>query len=218
MLSQLYDMERIYNNRTDFAYKGNVKEIFTQSYANIGTVQKPIIGSILSSSNRIFINDNGKIDSIHHFHNGKLGLRTTFENDGISNCKETIYSSTDGSIQKTITYSHIHGDEFEFIVLDAGKRIAQKGIKIIENEMTQNESYLYYGETKYRTDYKYDSKERLIHQIRIMEESDLIYDISYNYFKSDDSENWTERLIKHRNEQNLITFSNFENRQIKYYE
>jgi len=211
-------MHKIYNNRTDFFYKGQVKEIFTQSYKNDGKHSNPIIGNKSKSSKRIYINKNGRIDSVYTYHKGELGLRTIFENDGKSSCKETIYSNSDGSIQRIITYSYQQENIFEFIVFDAGNRISQKGIKIVENDMTQKESYEYYGETKYTTEYKYDSEGRLLHQIRIKDEIDLIYNINYEYIVLDKSGNWEKRLISHKNEQNKTIFSNFELSEIKYYE
>lgn len=210
-------VSKIYNNKTEYNYKGDVKEIFVQSYSNNGTLEEPEIGNKLSSSKIVFINENGKIDSIKIFNNDEIGLIIKFENDGKSICKEIMYSGTDESIQRTTTYKHIQDKQFEFIVLDAGKREAQKGIIIVHNDKTIKESYKYYESTLYNTDFKYDKNDRLVHQIRIREKDELIYNISYRYLKSDEFDNWTKRIIIHKNENNEIKFNNIEVCEYKYY-
>jgi hypothetical protein len=159
----------------------------------------------------------GKIDSILIFNNGEIGLKIDIQNDGKSLCLEEMYSGTDGSIQRTISHKHIRENEFEFVVLDAGGRIAQKGIKIVFQERTIKESYTYYESAEYKTDYKYDENNKLTNQKRIREKDELIYDISYIYLEFDKLNNWTKRIVCHRNENGEITFNYIEISKYKYY-
>jgi len=213
-----FTASKIYNNKTEYNYKGNVKEIFIQSYSNSGTLEQPELGKKLSSSKIIFIDKNGKIESIQIFNEDEIGLIIKFENDGKSICTEIMYSGEDGSIQRTTSYTHIKDDQFEFIVLDAGKREAQKGISVVHQDKTIKESYNYYESILYNTDFKYDNNDRLVHQLRIREKNELIYNISYKYLESDGFNNWTKRIIIHRNENDAVTFNSIEVCEYKYYE
>lgn len=210
-------MTQSYYTKTDFTFKGDVKQIFIESYENPGSLDNTETGKKLSSDKKVFINDKGRIDSIYYYHHGELGLRTIFEIEENLKSKEIVYSHSDGSIQKTITHTHKQGNEFEFVTLDAGNRIAEKGVKFIENDLVLKEQYDYYGTTKYKTDFKYDDENRLLLQIRIRENTDLIYDISYKYLAFDKNGNWTQRLIMHKNEEGAITFSSFEISKYEYY-
>ncbi len=112
-----FTASKIYNNKTEYNYKGNVKEIFIQSYSNSGTLEQPELGKKLSSSKIIFIDKNGKIESIQIFNEDEIGLIIKFENDRKSICTEIMYSGEDGNIQRTTSYKHIKKDnQFEFIV------------------------------------------------------------------------------------------------------
>jgi hypothetical protein len=65
-------MSQIYYSKTDYNYKGKVKEIFIESYANLGSLENTEIGNKLSSDRRIFINDQGRIASIYYIMHPKI--------------------------------------------------------------------------------------------------------------------------------------------------
>lgn len=217
MLVNSCKTSKLFNNTSEFQFHGKVKYVLVQSHENIGDEENPILGNKLSSSKKYHFAPQGNIDSIEVYDSDSVSLRIIFETVGQKTLKEIMYSTSNNSIQRTSTYIYANNEEYDFTVHDAGGQVAEKGKKIIKDNLVIEESFTSYGVLKFVTNYKYDSENRLININRIRDKSTLIHDMSFVYFGVDENQNWIKRLVEHRNEVGDVTFTSFQTCTYEYY-